>query len=217
MNTFVNRLFGRSKPEAQNSVMPSSTYPTQADFPQTIEDGSENATRRQLVQVLLRDVLRRSGIPPSWIDCQMLLVASRSRGHGMYLRLVIRHWDERLMNYAYAFQQTLMNEIERFEPKAAEWMHGISWQLELENSCPYKVLPDNTFWKESAKRPTAAALSAGSSSADSAKVASSSANQQTDTAQDLERLFAIRDEELNRQAADGLHPVGYEKTQPSPL
>ena len=111
------------------------------DSPVTIEDGSENATRRQLVQVLLRDVLRKSGIPPDWIECQMLLVASRTRGQGMYVRLVVRHWDERLMNYLVAFQQTLMNDIRRFEPNAEEWLHGISWQLDVGEQCPYPTLP----------------------------------------------------------------------------
>ena len=39
---------------------------------------------------------------------------------------------------------------------------------------------------------------------------------QDDTAQDLESLFAIRDNELANLAKDNL-PVGYESTEPSPL
>ena len=40
---------------------------------------------------------------------------------------------------------------------------------------------------------------------------------QDETAQDLERLFAIRDNELANMVADGTLPAGYESTQPSPL
>ena len=206
------------------------------DNPATIEDGSENATRRQLVQVLLRDVLRRSGIPPEWIECQMLLVSSRTRGHGMYVRLVLKHWDHRMMNYTVAFQRALITDIERFEPKASEWLHGISWQLDMDNSCPYTELPEKSFWLAPAKNPAVAPLLA--------KVVVEEINpvlvtppraerperteqpgrperpkkpDDNDPTTDLERLFAIRDQELDRQAAEGLTPVGYEKTQPSPL
>lgn len=123
------------------------------DNPLTIEDGSDNATRRQLVQVLLRDALRKYGIPPRWIDCQMLLVNSRSKGPGMYVRLVVREWDERLMDYAFAFQNALMVEITRFEPQAAHWLHGISWQLDIADTCPYRTMPDKSYWADPVVKP----------------------------------------------------------------
>ena len=118
-----------------------------ADSPATIEDGSDNSLRRQLVHVLLRDALRRHGIPSSWIECQMLVVTSRSRGPGMYVRLVVKHWDSRLLDYAPAFEITLVADIVRFEPKANEWLHGVSWQLDFQNSSPFKELPEKSFWK----------------------------------------------------------------------
>ncbi|UUZ64147.1 hypothetical protein LP417_02475 [Polaromonas sp. P1-6] len=127
--------------------------PANHDNPATIEDGSDNAMRRQLVQVLMRDVLRKHGIPSQWIECQMLVVSSRSRGPGLYARLVIKHWDERLMTYAFAFQRELLTDIARFEPKASVWLHGISWQLEMDDTYPYTTLPDKAFWQEPAKNP----------------------------------------------------------------
>ena len=195
----------------------------------TIEDGSENATRRQLVQVLLRDVLRRSGIPPKWIECHMLLVSSRTRGHGMYVRLVLKHWDHRMMNYTMAFQRALITDIERFEPKASEWLHGVSWQLDVDDSCPYTELPEKSFWLQPATTPVVAPLLAQIVAEEVNPVIAPTRLERTerverpkkpddnDPTQDLERLFAIRDQELDRQAAEGLTPVGYEKTQPSPL
>ncbi len=208
------------------------------DNPLTIEDGSENATRRQLVQVLLRDVLRRSGIPAHWIECQMMVVSSRTRGAGMYVRLVIKHWDDRLLNYAFAFQSELTRDIARFEPKASDWLHGISWQLDVVDTCPHSSLPDKSFWQDAAKIPLQASQQPRTPTpnvADTAPVAASppvapvapvKASPAFDVTQpfmasgpndDLEKLFAIRDRELAMAAADGLMPVGYEKTQPSPL
>jgi hypothetical protein len=151
MKKLINSLFGGSRRGAAAKSMSSSSR----DNPLTIEDGSDNATRRQLVQVLLRDALRKYGIPPRWIDCQMLLVNSRSRGPGMYVRLVVREWDDRLMDYAFAFQNALMVEITRFEPLAAQWLHGISWQLDLADTCPYRTMPDKSYWADPVAKPAA--------------------------------------------------------------
>lgn len=213
MKTFLLNLLGIAPRFPASGEKP---LVASRDNPATIEEGSENGTRRQLVQVLLRDVLRRSGIPPGWIECQMLLVSSRTRGHGMYVRLVLKHWDHRMMNYTIAFQNALVADIERFEPKAREWLHGISWQLEVGNSCPYTELPEKSYWLEGtladAMGPASAAYHKQTRSFEHPPVVDDN-----DPSADLERLFAIRDQELDRQAAQGLTPVGYEKTQPSPL
>lgn len=219
--------------------------PPSRDNPLTIEDGSDNATRRHLVQVLLRDAMRKYGIPPRWIDCQMLLVSSRSRGPGMLVRLVVRQWDDRLMKYAFAFQNALMVEITHFEPQAAQWLHGISWQLDVGDTCPDQAMPDKSYWAEPARqtpastgRPsrsaplaplpaTAAAAVAPQPTAPIApnpgvQPAASHAQAElpanapdAEAMKDLERLFRIRDRELGQQADSPA--AGYEPTRPSPL
>lgn len=142
MTTWITRLFGGA-----TAGKSANAGRTAADNPATIEDDSESGMRRQLIHVLLRDALRRHGINPAWIDCQILIVSSRSRGAGMYVRLVVRHWDESLVRYLVAFQKALQSDVLRFEPRASEWLHGISWQLEPENEFPYMVMPDKSFWQ----------------------------------------------------------------------
>lgn len=168
-----------------------------AEGPPTIQDGSANALRRQLVQVLFRDSLRRHGIPSTWLDCQMLLVSSRSRGEGMYVRLIVKHWDIRLLTYAVAFQKSLMVDIMRFEPHASQWLYGISWQLEVGDSCPYMQLPDRSVWDDHPK----------------------ASDVNSDLKHDLEHMFAIRDADmLVRGAEAAAHPLGaYAKTLPQGL
>ena len=217
MYKIISLLLGHNKQQAR----PAHSQPASTDNPPTIMDGSENATRRQLVQVLLRDLLRRSGIPPQWLDCQMLVVSSRSKGAGLYVRLVVKHWDVRLMNYTFAFQNELTNDILRFDPQAAGWLHGVSWQLEVTDSCPFPSLPAPQFWAE-AKQPAAQAILPPAVVVAVQKPKNRTPVNvplvdSTETADDLEKLFAIRDRELDRQAAHGVMPVGYEKTQPSPL
>lgn len=231
----LSALFSRKPPAANHSSLPGSRN-TQYSL---LHDGSETANRGQLVQVLMRDLVRKSGIPPGWIQCQIQVINSRSRGHGIYVRLVVKHWDERLMKYAFAFQKALLTEIVQFEPQAAVWLQGIAWQLEVASTCQLTELPNAAFWQSApvaAKPfdqfdivplpahlplPTNPSLPT-NPPLHKAPVAmpspiNVSAALPDDTAQDLERLFAIRDSELANLAKDNPLPVGYESTEPSPL
>ena len=158
MRKLISKLFGfRSTVAPVRSSQPDFAVSRMTEeSPVTIEDGSDNALRRQLVHVLLRDVLRRHGIAAPLVECQMLVVTSRSRGPGMYVRLVLKQWDERLVRYAFAFQKALKADILRFEPQANEWLHGVSWQFDFGDSCPYAELPDKKFWQTPASQPALA-------------------------------------------------------------
>lgn len=202
-------LFGlKSRPKP----LPAKAKTIAAEGPPTIEDGSANALRRQLVQVLLRDVVRRHGIPPGWLDCQMLVVSSRSRGEGMYVRLVMKHWDPRLLNYAVAFQKALMVDITRFEPHAADWLYGISWQLEVGDTCPYKELPDRSAWQEPAQKPSH------QPSHQPPQKPAHEPTPQDELKTDLERIFAIRDSDMLMRGEEAGRPArAYAKTEPQKL
>ncbi|MDB5891683.1 MAG: hypothetical protein JWP47_2514 [Polaromonas sp.] len=185
------------------------------DNPLTIQDGSENSARRQLIQILLRDLLDRHGIPANWIRCEMLMISSRSRGPGLYVRLIVSQWDDRLMHYLYAVQSQFRADILKFEPDSVRWMHGMSWQFDVSESCPYVHLPQKAYWAKTAPSPEQHAAELQPSwtvSPGPAAVAGDS-----EPRDDIEKLFAIRDRELNRQSMAEMTPVGYEKTQPSPL
>ena len=141
MNAFFRKLLGQPAKEDSAPVSLSSR-----GLHSSIQGGSESSIRSQLVQVVMRDLLRKSGIPPEWLVCQPQMINSRSRGQGIFVRLSVKHWDDRLMQHAFAFQKTLLTDIVRFEPQAAKWLHGIAWQLEVAASCPHTELPDKTFW-----------------------------------------------------------------------
>ena len=214
MNMLLRRLLGRA-PQPRQARKDSAP---DTDSPVTTQDGSDNAMRRQLVLVLLRDVLRRHGIAPHWIELQMLVVNRASHGSDVHVRLVLKHWDARLLNYAQAFQNELLTDIRRFEPKASEWLQGISWQLEMSESCPYPTLPDRAFWQapQAVETTSSAALPAASVNQVSSAVKPSAPGAQGNAMEDLAQLFSIRDHEISRAAA-AAGPREYEKTQPLPL
>jgi hypothetical protein len=173
----------------------------------TTELSSKNAPRRELVQVVLRDTMRKHGIPSDWIECRILSVASNSRGTtGMHVQFVVRSGDDRLITYVHAFQTSFMQELEKFEPKAAEWIFSLSWQFEGKPEPTHAAMPDPGIWGGTKRGPAPAAAKGKAGPATDA-----------DLEKDLKALFAIRDAALKDtaagQSADDEHPE-FAPTQP---
>jgi len=135
--------------------------------------GAQVDTRRELLRVRTRNTLRLSGIPEAWVEAQVLLEPMGGRTF-MHLRLCVRHWDPRLMRYAVAFQRKLMEEIERIDPQAAQWLLSIVWAFPPELACPYPELPQPSAWLDAEPRATGA----------------------DELQSDLAQLYAVRDAEL---------------------
>ncbi len=134
--------------------------------------------RRELLRVRTRNTLRLSGIPETWIEAQVLLEPAGGRTY-MHLRLVVRHWDPRLMRYAIAFQRKLMYEIERIDPQAAQWLLSIVWAFPPELEAPDLEVPQPSAWL---------GLEAQHSGHDELE-------------SDLARLYAVRDADLSHPGA----------------
>ena len=149
MQSFFNKFFGRSVNQDAETSAPSSR-----GFYSSVQVGSEHSNRAQLVHIVMRELLSESGVPPGWIVCQPQMINSRSRGQGIFVRLAVKHWDDRLMHYAFAFQKALLTGIVRYEPDAATWLHGIAWQLEVASTCPHTELPHRDSWLEEPPRAT---------------------------------------------------------------
>ena len=249
MRQAINRLLGRKATDTEKAplsvpAVPRSERADTRDNPHTIEDNSDNATRRQLVQMMLRDGLRKHGIPPGWVECRILVVNSRSRGQGLYLNLVMRHWDMLLLTYAHAFQQQLLSAITEFEPQASVWLHGISWELDVDDSCPYLDMPDPSIWVDILASDTPSPRAARAKASAAAKPvatpefipmplvapvaatpapvqaaapapAAAISQEDADVLADLERMFAIRDANIREQGASDTGPVDFQNTEPS--
>ncbi len=134
----INKLLGRSAPGSHRDE---SHF---QDSDSTTEAGSRNAPRRELVQVVLRDSMRRHGIPSAWIECRILSVSSRtSMSRGMHVQLIVREGADRLLSYVPAFQNSFMDEISRFDPRVGDWLFSLSWQF---RNLTATVMPDPGVW-----------------------------------------------------------------------
>jgi hypothetical protein len=199
----IRRLLGRQPTgtaDTQSRSDADAQEPSHTDFEaesRFVEQGSRNDTRRELIRVVLRDTLRRHGIPADWLRGEMLTVASRERQTVMHLRLVMLHWDDRLLNFSHAFELSFMKELSQFESDASDWLHSISWQIGADSGCPHVEMPQPQSWTQEAQKE----------------------DPDADLREDLEKLFAIRDLERARHLANRAGDAGddFAQTQPSQL
>lgn len=140
----IKKMFGRgSGPE------PAGESAQFHESETTTGGGSRNAPRRELVHVVLRDSMRRHGIPSAWIDCRILSVVTRNHRTGMHVQLIVRDGVDRLLMYVPAFQTSFMDEIARFDPRVNDWLLSLSWQFHNLNSKVASLMPDPAVWAAS--------------------------------------------------------------------
>lgn len=227
--SFLRQLFGREDPRAaQASRMFSQFSPDMAADPRS--SAAELASmRRDMMRAVLRKTLTRHGIPASWIGAEMLVATARGREAGMHWRLLIKHWDPRLLTHAVALQNSLVVRLLGYDPLAADWLMGISWQFALPDEAACPPMPQAGFWtaehrRTEARQPLAAATAAGDIIEGPVRIPTppaGSVDAKDSVRHDLDKLFAVRDAELKRHAAESGSPDAtrpmYLQTQPQAL
>ena len=173
----IKRIFGATR---QVELTPPSQFDAQLATKLPNQE-SLAATRRELVRVMARDTQRAAGVPDGWLEIQVMLELSRGQTF-VHLRLVVRHWDERLVKHQVAFQRRILQEVERFEPDARQWIGSITWLYPDDSDCPHLALPDPAVW----------------ATVEHVDI------EIDDVQEDLARLFAVRDAEL---AVPGTDPT----------
>ncbi len=143
--SFFARLFGLRRTPAGGPA--SSPHSQLATVQSAIASPTQSAARRELLRVVLRDTMMRHGIPGAWMNSEVLASTSRNgAARGVHWRLVIVHWDPRLLQHGVAFQQSLIKRVTTFDPMVSGWLTGISWQFALpdESVCP--AMPHPGLW-----------------------------------------------------------------------
>lgn len=138
--SLIDRLFGQ---QATPQERPSQLHAA----PSTQAPADHNATRRELLRVVLRDTLARHGVPLAWIASELLTAASRNRELGLHLRLQIRHWEPRLLPFLVALEDEIASRAASYDPHAHEWLMGVSWQFAVPDRSACPPLPPAASWK----------------------------------------------------------------------
>lgn len=190
----LRRIFGTAQKDGSGT--PTSQF--HESEPTSEEEGSRNAPRRELVQVVLRDTMRKHGIPSDWIECRILSTVSRSGRPGMHVNFVVKQAHDRLLGYVFAFQGSFESELARFEPRARDWLMGLGWEFEGHNlTAP---MPDPQSWAHSTGNAPLGMTTGNAPLVDKNAFASTGSEAEVqlpksddDIQRDLEKLFAIRD------------------------
>jgi hypothetical protein len=219
--SFFQRLFGtagraQSAPASQPHSQLSSSPPSQ----QGVSGGT---TRRELLRVVLRDTLHRQGIPADWIGAEMLSTTSHAGQQGVHWRLLVKHWDPRIITHAVALQHALIKRVTSFDPMASAWLDGISWQFALEDESGCPPLPHPGSWTSQvapAREQTAGPASEGGVIEGPVRIGdvpppAPESDEQAARA-DLDQLFAIRDADFRQHAEDAAAGT-WAKTEPAKL
>ncbi|RYF41452.1 MAG: hypothetical protein EOO25_09845 [Comamonadaceae bacterium] len=152
----IQRVFGdsRSQPPLSQPDTEAVTRPGQA-LPQA---QSAFGLRRELLRVALRDTLVRHGIPVQWMTAEAVAEPGPGPEQRLHLRLQIRHYDPRLLAHGMALQSSFYKRVELFDPHAAQWLHGISWQFAVAEPPAGIEMPDPAQWAPPKARPGKAAV-----------------------------------------------------------
>ena len=215
----IGRIFGNDK-ERDGAPGGAATTQFHESEPDSDQPGSRNAPRRELVQVVLRDSMRRHGIPSDWIECRMLSTVNRVGRHGLHVNFVVKQAHDRLLAYVFAFQESFERELARFDPRARDWLLSLGWEFQGFNAAE---MPDPRTWVQSGPAPLAPMAGAqpgfGFAATEDPNAGDSEPPKTDDDVQrDLAALFAIRDAAMadtatrTRQDDDG--PADFQPTQP---
>lgn len=205
----IDRIFGNGKERESPSA---STQFHESEPDSDDPQGSRNAPRRELVQVVLRDTMRKHGIPSDWVECRILSAQKRSGRTGLHVNFVVRKAHDRLLTYVFAFQDSFERELARFEPRASDWLLSLGWEFQGFNAAE---MPDPHTWVHSGPAPLAADAPARRASVE---MEVEPPKTDEDVQRDLQALFAIRDAAMadtgKPPAADQREQADFQPTQP---
>ena len=106
--------------------------------------------QRELIHVVLKDTLRRHGIPFEWLTCEVVTVVQGPGAESLQIQLMLMQWHELFLRYALALEQQLLRGLDRFEPTVDHSKYTISWRFSPDCGCPFHVLPPPLVWSHDA-------------------------------------------------------------------
>jgi hypothetical protein len=196
-------LLGR-KPAPSGKARHSKGAPTSTQFTASQAAGSAHSVRKDLLKLVLRETLTRNGIPGPWLSVDLLRTTNSRREQGVHVRFLVCHWDARLMTHGVALEQEFVQRLLLLDPMARNWLMGFSWQFAMEDnsSCPGMPHPNSwTAVRELDDKPVREAAPV-PSSGDIIEGPVMIPKPVDDVRADLERLFALRDEDIKRHVGD---------------
>ena len=102
--------------------------------------------QRELVRVVLKDTLRKNGIPAGWVGCEVTGISHRNMDDELFIHLIVMSGNDALLQYAPALQRDLMQGLNRYEPDVDHSNYVVSWLFSPDCGFKRTALPAPGFW-----------------------------------------------------------------------
>lgn len=166
---------------------------------------SVHAVRKEVLKLVMRETLTRNGIPESWMSADLLRTNSPKREQGIHVRLLLRHWEPRLLHHGVALEQEFYRRLLALDPLAPNWLMGFSWQFAMQDLSACPPLPHPGSWTA----PSHAAAAEDRPTTRAGDIIEGPVRihpTQNDVRADLDRLLALRDDDVKKHG-DGFAPT----------
>jgi hypothetical protein len=101
--------------------------------------------RKQLMKVVLRDTLRKTGLPPDWLGGETKVITMPNGEIKIELQLSVQIDEPRFLTYLTAFQADFLRRLFAIEPGAEDWFFAFTWRLR--NDPVFEVaMPAPEYW-----------------------------------------------------------------------
>lgn len=210
----LDLLMGK-KAEVPARPRHSRTPPNSTQFEASqMSPGSVHSIRKDMLKVVLGDMLTRNGIPNSWLSADMLRTSSPRREQGLHVRFLVRRWQPRLMLHGPALEQDFTQRLLALDPQAGTWLMGFSWQFALDDVTECPPLPHPGAWTAPPAMQVTTPQALATKPADIIEGPMVLPRSPDSVRAGLEQMLAKRDDELKRHAQGG---DNFAPTRPSSL
>ena len=154
---FIKKFFG-----GDDIAPPSQLAESDEGDATTLEQTkSRNAPHRDLVQITLRETMRRHGIPSDWIDCRTLSVLTKQHTSGMHVQFLVRKADHQILPWIHELQESFWEQILRTDSRARDWLFSVGWEFSGKSGQGLSRLPGEGAWKQDGNTQTLPGADAG--------------------------------------------------------
>jgi hypothetical protein len=194
---------GAAKARASRSAVANSTQFAASQSTQAAS--SPHQVRKDVLKLVLRELLLRNGIPNSWLAADLLRTTNSRREQGVHVRFLMRHFEPRLMQHGPAFEQEFTQRLLLLDPQAQTWLMGFSWQFVLDDIGKCPPLPNAAAWTAPQPEPVPEAPEAAPEDHSGDVIAGPVyiPKPVDEVRSDLERLLALRDDDMKRHGKVG--------------
>ena len=204
----LDRLFGK-KPVAAKATAKRPAKPQFASSGSSQgRSGSPHSVRKDLLRLVLRETLTRNGIPSAWLSADLLRTTTARSEDGIHVRFLMREWQPRLMEHAVSFEKEYLQRLLLLDPLAVNWLMGFSWQFVLRDTTACPPMPHAGSWTAApAPAPARKPAQAPQQSGDVIEGPVRIPQVVDDVRGDLDRLLALRDDDLRRHEGHTYAPT----------